>query len=236
MYTLIYSHKYIYIFVHKYICICIYTHIWSTVPSTAEGSSWQWSTSCSRSWLPLLRPVCHMLQQTATHNATHCKTRQNDQTSLFDMASTLASFVETGLSHSYLPWLLHVCYDSFMCTMAHLCVLWLVQVCHDSSMYIITHLCVSWKMCVRTHSCVPWLMHKCAETHSCVARLMHTCDMTHPCIPWCIHACHDWFISATWAITHIREWMSLLWMSQLNHTITHLTRVKSSAALILCCA
>jgi len=36
------------------------------------------------------------------------------------------------LAHWYVPWLIHMCHDSFICAMTHWYVPWLIDMCHDS--------------------------------------------------------------------------------------------------------
>jgi len=79
-------------------------------------------------------------------------------------------------------------------------------------------------LCVKTHSCVPWLIcvchdsFVCAMTHLCVSWLIHVfhdsfvCAMTHSCVPWLngqlgASTCDDSFIrdmpSFVCAMTHL---------------------------------
>jgi len=45
------------------------------------------------------------------------------------------------VGNSHVPWLIHVCHDSFMCAMTHSCVPWLIHVCHDSCTAVGTRAC-----------------------------------------------------------------------------------------------
>jgi len=81
-----------------------------------------------------------------------------------------------AMTHSYVPWLIHMCHDSFICAMTHSYVPWLIHMWHDSF------------ICAMTHSYVPWLIHVCHDSFMCA--------VTHSCVPWLIHMCYDSFIRA----------------------------------------
>ena len=121
------------------------------------------------------------------------------------------------------PWLLHVCHDSYICAMTHtqiggparrsatprsfscgmthIYVPWLIHMCHDS--YI----------CAMTHTYVPWHIHIYHDSYTCAMTHTYVChDSYTPAVPrgfwrqldhthviWLIHMCHDSYI---YAMTH----------------------------------
>ena len=103
------------------------------------------------------------------------------------------------MTHSCAPWLIHVWYDSFMCAMTHSWIARLIHVWYDLFMSGMTHCDVTWPvqvchdsfMCPMTHS---WLIHVCAMTHS---RVCHDLFMR---VPWLIHVPHDSFMCVPWLI------------------------------------
>jgi len=83
-------------------------------------------------------------------------------------------------------WLIHMCHDSFICTMPRL-----IHMCHDSFI------------------CVPWIIHVCAIAHLNVWHFYvwhdsFVSNMAHLYVPRHIHTCHDSFIRAMthWYVCH----------------------------------
>jgi len=98
--------------------------------------------------------------------------------------SVLRLIHERETTHSYVPWLIHMCHDSFICAMTHAYVPWLIR------------------ERVETH---PWAWDNsfiCAMTHLYVSRLIHECDMPQSYVPRTIHMWYDLFtcdIAHSWA-------------------------------------
>jgi len=117
-----------------------------------------------------------------THTHTHTYTHK----SLKAMSSE--SIHVCTMMHAYVPWLMHMCHDSYICAMTHSHVPWLIHMCHDSFICAMKHAHVPWLMYMRHDSCI------CA-IHSYVPRLI-ICAMKHPHVPWLIHMYYDAFIFA----------------------------------------
>jgi len=88
------------------------------------------------------------------------------------------------MTHSSVPWLIHVCHDPFMCAMTHSCVPWRIHVCHDAF------------MCAMTHSSVPWLIQ--------VIRVTFTRLMSHTWMNSIIRA-NVSCLTYEWAMLHMNE-------------------------------
>ena len=69
-----------------------------------------------------------------THTSTHTHARTHTRTS----SHTCTWLIERHMwmSHSYAPWLIYVCHDSFMCVKTHSCTPWLIHVCHIWLIYV----------------------------------------------------------------------------------------------------
>jgi len=101
-----------------------------------------------------------------------------------------------NMTHSCVPWLIHVCHDSFMCDMTHSCVTWLIHMWCDSF------------TCDRTHSYVTWLIHVRHSSSVCmfggylvfVTWLNHMWhdstirDMTYKYVTWLVCMWHGVFV------------------------------------------
>jgi len=109
--------------------------------------------------------------------------------------TTLLHSSMCAMTHSYVPWRIYMCPDSFIWHVMHLYVSWLIHIWRAMTHSYVTHMCVtrlinmthtgSW-LCF-THACVPWLIH--------IWRAMtHSQGMCHICM------CHDSFI---WYDTHM---------------------------------
>jgi len=44
-----------------------------------------------------------------------------------------------AMTHSYVPWRIHMCHDSFICPMTHSYVPWRIHMCHDAFICATTH-------------------------------------------------------------------------------------------------
>jgi len=80
------------------------------------------------------------------------------------------------MTHFYVPWLISMCHDSFLCAMTHFYVPWLISICQDSF------------LCAMTHFYVPWLVSMCHEYMN--GSFVHG-KSKRP-----IHMCHDSFLCA----------------------------------------
>ena len=72
------------------------------------------------------------------------------------------------VAHSYVTWLIHIWYSSFMCDM------WLIHMWHGSFIYDIAHLYVTCGsfICDMAHSYMIYLIYMWHVAHSYVTRLM----------------------------------------------------------------
>jgi len=77
-----------------------------------------------------------------------------------------------AMTHSCVPWPIHVCYDSFMYAMTHSSVPWLIHLCHDSFRWYASHL---------HESC---LTHEWILSH---VRMCHVSLMNELCHIWTSH-------------------------------------------------
>jgi len=76
------------------------------------------------------------------------------------------------MTHTYVPWLTHVCRDSLICVITHSYVSSLTHLCHDSH------------ICAMTHTFVPWLsiLHPVDLCWMCTSHCKHTRTHTHTCM------------------------------------------------------
>jgi len=109
-------------------------------------------------------------------------------------------------TYAYVPWLLYVCRDSFICAMTHswhlMDVPWLIRMWHDAF------------ICGMTHSYVTWCIHMCHDSF--------VCTVTHSYVPWLICMCRDSFICAMthfWHLTNV-PWLMRMWHDALIHAVT----------------
>jgi len=123
------------------------------------------------------------------------------------------------MDNPYVPWLIHMHCDTFICTTTHSFVPCLIRLCYDSFINAITHtvpwlihLCHDGFICAMTHSYVPWLIHLRYDSYIYA--------MTHSHAPWLIRRRHYSFISATSHI-HMCTHSYVPLHPQCIHTHTH---------------
>jgi len=106
------------------------------------------------------------------------------------MACFVLFTVRYAMTLSYVPWLIHMCHDSFICAMIHSYVPWLIHMCHDSFIRAMTHALI--------YVCFALFTVRCAMTHSYVPWLIHwyvNASLNSPWgVPWLVYLCHDSFI------------------------------------------
>jgi len=87
-------------------------------------------------------------------------------------------------AHSCVPWLIHMCSHSFICSMIHSYVPWLSHMCHDSL------------ICAMTDLYVPWRIHMCHD--SVISAVTHSCEVSSKvlshsywfcCVCVCVSVC-----------------------------------------------
>jgi len=150
-------------------------------------------------------------------------------------------------THSYVPWLIRMCHDSFICAMTHSYVPWLIHMCHAACICAMTHfneygsiiqqvqVCLT-QICAITHSYMPdhhshvpqhLSIHPPPPTHSCDyvsifpqvnACLTQIWAMTHSYEPWLIHMCHDSFICAITIDQIVNATMRLTQICSMPHS------------------
>ena len=116
-----------------------------------------------------------------------------------------------GDSDSYVPWLIHMCHDLFICGMPHPYVPWLILTCHDSSICAMTLWYMWHAICAMTlsymghdsfvnadgrrHTCsdlkayVSWLIGSEVPWLITICHVSFICAMTLPYVPWPFHVC-----------------------------------------------
>jgi len=105
-----------------------------------------------------------------------------------------------AMTHSYVPWLLHICHDSFICAMTPSYLPWLIYMSHDPMSF--THvlylhmsaslICVTWLI----YTCVTWVVHVCHDSFMCVMTHSYASHKSFRGATWLIHTCDDSFIRA----------------------------------------
>jgi len=95
-----------------------------------------------------------------------------------------------AMTQSYVPWLIHVCHDSFRDTLAECPIL----VCHKVIWHIWPHSCVSWLICVCHGSVtVPWLIHVCNDWYIYIFTYRYSYIYKYIyMLYWCYFYCLIW--------------------------------------------
>jgi len=113
------------------------------------------------------------------------------------------TWLNAAMTHSYVPWLIHVCHDSFICAMTHSYVTWLIHMWHISSHLMLCNLTqffmwhdsilcdmtqfLMWHGRVTSRNAV--FVSICDMIRTCDRT--DVCDMTHMCYTYVIHVwCH----------------------------------------------
>ena len=99
---------------------------------------------------------------------------------------------EIDMKHWYVPWLLHLCHDSFIRDVTHSYVTWLFHMWRDSFTCDMTHIPL------RSSCDFVWATANLWNRHESCIR-----DMTHSYVTWLLHM---WRVSFTRDVTHSYVW------------------------------
>jgi len=150
---------------------------------------WQDSFACAMTHVCVTWPITRVMTLSCVSWLIHvCR-------DLFIGAGEVRT--HSDMIHLFVPWFVHISYDSFICAMARSYFLCLIHMCHDSLVCAMTHSNVPWFIrmchdsfvCAMDHSYVPWLIRMCHGSF--------VCAMTHSYVPWFIHKCDNPFALAT---------------------------------------